>query len=327
MTFAPFRFKSAVTLFAALTLAPLAASAQDKAGWPQRMTFASGPTGSFGHTTGSPWATTVGADIGVPISPETTRGVGISAMMVDEKKADVAFGFSDIAWQGWQGAEFSKGKPVRNIRTLMVLDATVWQLYALKKSNFKSVSDLNGKSVNPSGRNSGTDILLRDMVSLLGLKPARIQNVNPPDANSQLGDGRLDFAAVTGGTPHPAISEIEVNNEIVLIPLTVEEQKKLIAKFPALSAHEIPAGAYKSVTQPVRTVAAAIVYLVNKDMPDSLAYALTKATFAKKDALAAAHRSFANIDPKNSVRASIPIHSGAIKYYEEQGVKIPASLR
>lgn len=303
------------------------ASAQDRKGWPERLTFATGPVGSFGHTTGSAWATTVGSNVGLPVSPENTAGVAISAMMVNDRKADVAMVFSDIAYAGWNGAKFSGGKPVRNIRTLVVIDPSVLQIYALRKSSVASLSGLNGKSINPSRRNSGTDVLLRDVVQALGLSPGRITNVNPPEANSLLGDGRLDVAAVTGAIPHPALSEFEVNHEVQMVSFTPEEQKKFLAKFPALGAYEIKPGAYKSVKTPVLTVASYVMYAVSKDLPDSLAYALVKSTFEKKGELSSAHKSFAQLDVSNVVNSSIPLHPGAVKYFEERGVKIPGRLK
>lgn len=310
-----------------ITLTP-AASAQDKSGWPQRLTFAVGPVGSFGHTTGSAWATTVGSQVGISISPENTAGVAISAMMVDEKKADVAMVFSDILYSAWEGtAKFTKGRQVRGLRALMVIDPSVMQIYALRKANITSLNDLNGKSINPSRRNSGTDVMLRDMVDILGFKPSRISNVNPPEANSLLGDGRLDVAAVTGAIPHPALSEFEVNNDVQLVSFTPEEQKKFLAKFPALSAYEIKPGDYKGVKAPVRSVASYVMYAVAKDMPDSLAHALVKASFDMKKDLAAAHKSFARLEAAPVTNSPIPLHPGAIKYFEEQGVKLPEKLK
>ncbi|HXF67546.1 MAG TPA: TAXI family TRAP transporter solute-binding subunit [Burkholderiales bacterium] len=312
---------------AAFAVAAAPALAQDRSGWPQRLTLGTGPVGGFGHTTGSPWASTVGAAVGVPISVESTGGFPINMLMVNDRKADIGYSTSDVAFQGWQGDDWSKGKPVRRVRMLMVLDANVLQIYALRSAGIASISDLNGKSVNPSRRRSATDLVLRDAIEAIGIKPSRITNVSPADANNLLGDGRLDAAAVMGSIPHPAVTEFEVNHDTVLISFSAADLKKYLAKAPFMRAFTIPAGTFKSQKQPVQTVASYIVVLARDDLPESLAYELVKATFARKETLAAAHKSFGRIDPKSILNATIPVHPGAIRYYEEQGIRIPQNLQ
>lgn len=316
-------FRGLALLVLVLTCGSALAQA-DRAKWPARLTYATGPVGGFAHTTGSPWASLIGTETGVPVSVEATAGFSINILMIDESKADISMTTSDLAYQGWEGADWSKNRKLQNQRTIMVFGANVMQIYAARKSGIKTLADLNGRSANPSRRRSGSDLVFRSIMDAVGVKPARITNQNPSDANSLLGDGRLDAAAVTGSLPHPAVSEFDASHDMTMIGLTDDELKKFLQKNPYLSQYEIPAGAYKGVTAPVKTVAGFIVVNVRADLPDSLVYALVKATFDKKDALAAAHKSYAAIDPKNIAYATVAVHPGAAKYYAERGIKIPA---
>ncbi len=318
-----------ITLLALMTLAGFAASvpAQDKSKWPQRLTIVTGPTGGFGFPTGSAWASAVGAEVGVPISVEATTGIQVNPLLIEDKKAELGLSAGDTSFEGWNGAEWTKGRQIRAQRAMVVLDPWVMQFYTTRNSGVTALTELNGKSVNPSRRRSWTDNILRGMAEVLGLKPARISNVGPADANALLGDGRLDVAAVAGAIPHPAMSEFEVNHEMVLIPMTKEQQQKFLATQPALFAYDIPAGSYKGQKGPVATVASFNIYIVHRDLPDSLVYALVKGTFAKKEQLTAAHKSFARMEQKNIVYATVPLHPGAARYYEEQGIKLPEKLK
>lgn len=307
--------------------AAIAQGMADKSKWPTRLTFATGPVGGFGHTAGSPWASTVGTDVGVPISVEATAGFSINLQMIDDSKADIAMTTSDLSYQGWNGADWSKDKKLRKQRTLMIFGANVVQIYTARNSGIKNLSDIGGRSANPSRRRSGSDLIFRSLMDTLGIKPARITNQNPSDANSLLGDGRLDVAAVTGSLPHPAVSEFDATHEMAMVGMTEEQRKNFLERNPYLSAYEVPAGAYKGVRAPVKTVAGFIVLSARADMPDSLAYALVKATFDKKDTLAGAHKSYARIDPKNILYATVAVHPGAAKYYEEHGIVLPAKLK
>lgn len=303
------------------------AQAPDKSKWPSRLTFVTGPAGGFGFPTGSAWASAVGAEVGIPISVEATTGIQINPLMIEDKKADAGLSAGDTSLESWNGAEWTKGRRIRKQRAFAVLDPWVMQFYAKRGSGITKLTDLNGKTVNPSRRRSWTDNVLREMVDILGMKPARISNVGPNDANALLGDGRLDVAAVAGAIPHPAMSEFEVNHDMVLIPMTREEQQKFLAKQKALFAYDIPANSYKGQASPIATVASYNIYIVSRDVPDSLVYALTKATFGKKGQLAAAHKAFARMEAKNITYSTIPLHPGAVKFYEEQGIALPDRLK
>lgn len=303
------------------------AQAPDKAKWPSRLTFVTGPAGGFGFPTGSAWASAVGAEVGISISVEATTGIQVNPLMIEDRKADAGLSAGDTSLESWNGADWTKGRQIRAQRVLAVLDPWVMQIYTTRKAGIAALSDISGKSVNPSRRRSWTDNILRDIVETLGLKPGRISNVGPNDANTLLGDGRLDVAAVAGAIPHPAMSEFEVNHDMALIPMGKAEQQRFLARQKALFAYDIPANSYKGQTHPIPTVASYNLYIVSKDLPDSLVYALVKATFAKKEQLSAAHKAFARMEAKNIVYATIPLHPGAVKFYEEQGITLPDAIK
>ncbi len=303
-----------------------AQSAAARGDWPARVTFAPGPVGGFGYPIGSSWASIVGAAVGIPISVEATAGFSVSLAMVDDRKADIAMTTSDLTYEGWEGADWSQNKKLRNQRTLMVWDANVMHFYTTAKSGIKTLTDIGGHSANPSRRRSGADLVFRDMMDVLGIKPSRISNANPADANSLLGDGQLDVAAVSGTPPHPAITEFQTNHDLVLIGLTDAERDKFVKRYPYMAAFDIPANTYKGQKSAVKTVASYIVIAARADMPDTLAYALVKETYAKKGTLGSAHKSFTELDPKTILQSTIPVHPGAAKFYAEQGVKLPEKL-
>ncbi len=299
----------------------------DKSNWPQKTTLASGPTGGFSYLMGSPWASTVGTSIGITISSESTAGLPVDAIMVNNKQAEIGVCSTDVAYDGWYGAEWTNGQKLENIRGMMVFDPNVIQIYTDKKSGITNISGLTGKSVNPSRAKSNCDTIFRRIADELGIKPARITNQNPTDANGQLGDGLLDAAAAMGNVPHPAVSEYETNHEITLLGLSKEQAQKFCEKFPALSIYEIPANTYKNQKEPVISVGSYVMYVVSKDLPDSMVYEMVKATFDKKNDLASAYKPFSLMDAKNILYSPIPLHPGSIKYFEEQGIKIPDNLK
>jgi TRAP transporter TAXI family solute receptor len=299
----------------------------DKSGWPQRLTLAAGSAGSFSYNMGSPWASTMGNSIGVSISTESTAGLPVNTIMVNNKQADIGICSTDVAYDALVGADWTQGQKLEDVRAITVFDPNVIQMYGNKKSGMSTFKDINGKSVNPSRARSNCDTTLRRLAEVLGVKPSKITNLNPADANGQLGDGLLDVAACMGSIPHPSVSEYEVNHDTVLLGLTREDAQKFVEKYPALSVCEIPAGSYKNQNEPVISVGSFSMAIVSKDLPDSLVYEIVKATFDNKSTLAAAYKPFEKTDPANIKLSPIPLHPGALKYYEEIGIKIPDNLK
>jgi len=89
----------------------------------------------------------------------------------------------------------------------------------------------------------------------------------------------------------------------------------------------VKAGTYPSLTTDYRTVGWFNFVVASKNLPDDLVYAIVKAFYANHDRLvkaipAARDSVVGNLD-RNTF---IPYHPGAVRYYREIGVKIPAAL-
>lgn len=303
------------------------ASAQDKAGWPQRVTLATGPTGGFGYTMGAPWSATVGATIGVAISPEATSGIPINFLMMHKKQTEIAVGTSDVAVLGWRGEGYAKGVKLQDARTMMMFVPFVFQMYTDNRSNIKTIKDIDGKVINPSGAGSQTDIVFRAMMPSLDIKPSRVTNISPAQANDLMADGRLDISIAAGSVPHPALSQYEARSQTRLIGFTEEEVTKFLAKNPQLSRMVVPAGTYKGQDKEIVTVGSYTMFVADKSLPASMVYAMIKATFDKKEDLANAYKPYGKLELKSILTSPIPLHPGAVKYFEEQGIKIPDNLK
>jgi TRAP transporter TAXI family solute receptor len=269
----------------------------------------------------------VGTAIGVPISPEVTNGMSINVLLMEKNQVEIALNTSDVILLGWNGQGYAKGKKMQSARTMMMFVPFVFQMYTDARSDIKTIHDLNGKIVNPSGAGSQTDIVFRAMVKALDLKPKKINNVSPAQANDLMADGRLNLSMVAGSLPHPAPSQYEARAEMRLIGLTEEERKRVLDQNPQLAPMVIPAGTYKGQTKDLLTVGSYTMFVARKDMPDSLVYAMIKATFEHKADLANAYKAFGKLDLNSILKSPIPLHPGAVKYFEEHGVKIPDKLK
>jgi TRAP transporter TAXI family solute receptor len=133
-------------------------------------------------------------------------------------------------------------------------------------------------------------------------------------------DGRADvlFAVIT--PKHPSVSEIANDGNVKFLGLDPETTKALLPL--GYAAATMPANTFKSQPEPVVTVGFPTVLITNKEMPDAVAYTVTRTVIENKDALVRGHAGLAEFDPKTAWqpdKVGIPLHPGAEKAYREKG--------
>jgi TRAP-type uncharacterized transport system substrate-binding protein len=63
------------------------------------------------------------------------------------------------------------------------------------------------------------------------------------------------------------------------------------------------------------------------DLPEEIAYTLTKAFWENKQIIADAHAIGKGLDIKGIRYGVAKVHPGALRYYKEVGVEIPAAMK
>jgi TRAP-type uncharacterized transport system substrate-binding protein len=79
---------------------------------------------------------------------------------------------------------------------------------------------------------------------------------------------------------------------------------------------------FKGQTGPTKVLDIGTQLVAHKDMPEDLAYLITKTICENKEAMAQGHKAWANFDPKVAGKpenTGIPLHPGAERYYREKG--------
>lgn len=137
---------------------------------------------------------------------------------------------------------------------------------------------------------------------------------------SAMKDGKADMfiQVITAG--HPAVSEMALTTELNFVSLDKDAVEKL-SKFGNAPA-TIPANTFKGQDAPVQTVGFSTVVFVNSEMPENVAYALTKALNENKPALEQGHKALKVFNPEKAwepAKVGMPLHPGAIRYYKEKG--------
>lgn len=300
----------------------------DRSGWPGNIVVATASPGGTYAVYGQGVASVISDALGVPSSTQQTQGPLQNLVLIHKRRVDVGLTTLGPAYEAIQGEMgLDPGVKYEDVRALFPMYVTPFQAASLQRSGIVRVSDFDGKTVGtgPKGGTGGT--YWERWFGLLGLN-VTVQNGPIGDQTSQLADGRLDAVATAAGLPLAAFSELEALQPAVIFGLDETELAKLGDSVPYAQVMDIPAETYSSLDAPVRTLGMWNIAFASAEMPESLAYGITRAIFENHDALLATHGAAKETLLANVAMNSVmPYHPGAVRYFEEQGIEVPAAVK
>lgn len=314
-------------LAVAATLA-LPAAAQDRTGWPNDLTIGTASQGGTYFVYGNGFASYISEALGINATGEVTGGPVQNVTLVETGDHLMGLVTMGPAYDAWIGkSELAPGLEHKSIRALFPMYQTPFQVIALKSSGIDSVSDLDGKrvSVGPAGGTPGT--YWPQFMTALGVN-ANVSNAGAADAAGQLADGLIDAFAFAAGVPISAFAELAASQDVVMFGFNEEELPKILEAYPAMAPLTIPAGTYAGHDYDQNTVALWNFAIAHQDMPESLAYEITKLAMENPDRMVQIHAAAKETLLENwSKNTFMPFHPGAVRYYEEKGITIPDNLK
>ena len=261
----------------------------------------------------------------VRATAEVTAASVDNMKLIRDGRADVAFTLADTLADAVAGRGAFDGRPVPAV-SLAVLYSNYTQIITLASSGIRRVADLRGRTVSTGSPGSGTEVTALRLLAAAGVDPGRDvrrQGLGASESADALKDGKIDAFFWSGGLPTAAVQDLSHTSGITirlvpsaeLIPALRREHGDLYFEL------QIPAGAYPGVDLAVPVVGVANVLVVNRSMPDALAYDITRLLFEHQPELAAIHPEARNLTLATAVKGSpAPYHPGAARWYREKGV-------
>lgn len=147
-------------------------------------------------------------------------------------------------------------------------------------------------------------------------------------------DRQIDVWFNPTNPPSPVIAQVALTNEIRLLGLDdadfASEGVKRVMAGPGRSIETIAPDAYganQMNTEPVRSVGSTIGIGTGAHLDEDLVYQVVKAFWEGAEARRGQSPWLANITPdKAFLSMNMPLHPGALRYYREIGLDIPAEL-
>ena len=225
--------------------------------------------------------------------------------------------------QNGGGAFKGKENPRFNeIRALFPIPSLSMHFVLRADSGVTKMSDLAGKTLllgkGSFGAREGAKYL-----KLFGLEgKVKLANVELNNAVPALKNRQIDGFVTAGSYPAPNVIEAAAGTGITVLSMTSDQVKK--SKRTRLV---IPAGTYPGVNQDIVTTSLPVVAYTISQMSDETAYELTKNFWKQNSAMANSAAWWKGVTPKMLENVYGKIHDGALRYYDEIGVSVPAANR
>ena len=261
-------------------------------------------------------------------------GVG-NPILVNRGKADLALSFSALSNWAYKGKVTYK-EPNTNIRGLVGGLNTPHRLAIISRTSLgiHSLQDIKDKKLAVNlitvQRGGAGEALAEMALESYGMDYDTIKSfggtvthVDLPVALQRLRDGQADILIHNVGYRQPDVMELALGGGLTFLPLGEKQMQEISEKYGLEPGLAIKKDEFQGVTEDVASVGYPTGIIVNKDMPDDVAYAITKAICEHPEELASAHASLKAFQPEKAFmpgkNGAIPLHPGAMRYYKERG--------
>jgi TRAP transporter TAXI family solute receptor len=262
---------------------------------------------------------------GLRCSAESTGGSVYNINTV--RAGELEFGVAQSDWQyhAFNGtSKFEEQGKFEGLRAVFSVHAEPFTLLARAGSGISSFEDLKGKRVNVGNPGSGQRATTEVVMGAMGMSMDDLSlaaELKGSEMSQALCDDKIDAMIYTIGHPAAAITEATNTCDVEFVNVGGEVIEKLVADNPFYRIATIPAGTYKGQDADVTTFGVGATLVSSSDVPDDVAYTLTKAVFDNFEDFKKLHPAFANLSEEAMITDSLsaPLHPGAETYYKERG--------
>jgi uncharacterized protein len=255
----------------------------------------------------------------------TSAGSIENIRKIDAEPQKLGTVFLGTAYEAITGTgTWTQGQKFSNLRALFPMYETSFQVAALRTSGIASISALATKRVGVGPAGGPAESFFKGLVDSMGLQ-VEIVNGTPAALANDLLAGKIDALWQGASLPIPALKQVADSAVAVVFGLSEAELAAMLKRFPFLSSASIAANTYRGQSTALRSVAAWNFIMAHKDLPLADAFWLTQ-TALTGQAPQLIHSSSALTRATHASNNSvIPFHPGALRYYKEAGVRLPAS--
>ncbi|MEM9776009.1 MAG: TAXI family TRAP transporter solute-binding subunit [Chloroflexota bacterium] len=276
-------------------------------------------------------------DSGIQMTTISSAGSAENVQLLKDKKADLAILQGLFGAMAWQGKGLYEGVAEQEMRSITMLWENVEHIVIdadfASSGNITDLDALKGEAFSIGKRDSGTETSGAVILNALGYDvdndflPERI---GYSESSAALQAGTIAGMNTPAGPPVPAVTQAFAklgSGEIVILEFSDEQLEQINQEFPVWNRYVIPAGTYPGLDVDINTISQPNFLAVHPDLDEETVYQLTQNIYENLDFLVNIHNATAAMSLERAiVGLPVPLHPGAVRYYQEIGFDVPEDL-
>jgi hypothetical protein len=264
------------------------------------------------------------------------RGGGVAnPIVVETGKADIALSNVQTSLLAARGDELYGGKKATKIRALVgglnpVFVGVMVRNEFIQRTGLDTLDKIldSGKPIRILMKPQGSNIppAVDTILAAHGLDRAKIRanggeiiQVDVAQTPAIMRDGRADILIDTILKGHPMITEVSLTADVRFVDLS-QRALDALAK-SGVKPSSFPVW-FKGQDKPTKSGDFGTVLIASIDLPEDVAYLITKTVVEKMPDMAKDYPAWANFKPEEAAKpenVGIPLHPGAARYFKERG--------
>lgn len=300
-------------------------SGSGDAGETMDLTFGTGGTSGVYYPLGNEYANIFEDAVeGLTVSAVESDGSADNIGRIASGEAQLGFTQNNTFIDAVEGTgQFEDlGAEIDNVGWMGQLYPEAAQVITLEESGFESIADLKGKRIAVGAPGSGTRAVAEAILTAYDINEGDYEAFEEgfADARSLMQDGNIDASIEILGVPAASLGELSATTDVKLLPLDQDVADK-IAGESSFEAYTIEGGTYDFAPDDLLTVSVFATLVGSTDqISEETGYEITKAIYERAGDISLAQGELIKAEDGLLGRADTPLHPGAEKYYEEQGL-------
>lgn len=238
------------------------------------------------------------------------------------------------AWS-WSG-EGPVSAPQTHMRSVTALWQNVEHFVLLSRlatnGEVMDLDNLDGERYVLGARNSGAEQTGRFILETLGIDYEAKMNLaymGYGPTTSAIQDGNIVGMNIPAGAPVSSITQAYalLGDRMTILNWTQASLDKINARYPLWDWYDLPADTYPNQDEAIRTIGSPNVLVTRADIPEEVVYNVTKVIWENLATLQEIHGATKDMRLDIAIQGlGAPLHSGAVRYFLEVGLEIPARL-
>lgn len=256
-------------------------------------------------------------------SLESTSGSIANLRDLEQQKFDLVFAQSDWQYHAYNGSStFKKDGPNANLRAVFALEADPLALLVKQDSEIQSFDDLSGKKVSFGYTRSLQHRIINDYLEAKQWSNKNFEEVRPMSDQRQVREiceNELQAILLLSSSLSDRLSNLASDCKLRMLPIEGEEVKQVIAQKPYYRTAKVLRGMFLESDQEIMSFGLGATAIASQNTSPKAIYHIVKEVAENFNDFKSLHPSLAALDKRELSHAgiAIPLHPGAIRYYQE----------